>query len=158
MPTLFDSNISATGYDNLSESLANLMSGEENFVSNMANASALLRMQLPEVDWVGFYLWDAERRILQLGPFQGLPACPRIPWGKGLCGQALMQGTTVIMNGSDGANGFGFGRSEIALPLQQGRTIIGVLSIDSPAIGRFSNYDREQLEDFVKRLVHHHAL
>jgi GAF domain-containing protein len=84
-------------YDMLSKQLDALLMGEDNQVANLSNASALLNQFLDRINWVGFYLTDMEQNQLVLGPFQGLPACVRIPFGRGFCGtSAAEQGTQRI--------------------------------------------------------------
>lgn len=149
-------------YRQLISQLESLIEGEANFVANMANASALLLQGLENINWVGFYLCDAERRQLVLGPFQGLPACVRIPYGKGICGAAIEQNCTQVIHdlhqGGGGPGSVGKSRSELVVPLRQGRTIVGVLDINSPVAHRFDKTDQDYLELFSARLIAQHSL
>src|SRR5690606_10347511 len=96
---------------------------------------------------------------LVLGPFQGLPACIRIPLGRGVCGTAAMQRTTVLVDDVDQFPGHiacdAASRSEIVVPLIKDGELLGVLDIDSTVTSRFDELDREQLEQFVEELVRH---
>src|SRR4051812_47977761 len=82
-------------YQQICEQLGELLGEESNFVANAANTAALLFHSLPEVNWVGFYLVDGDELVL--GPFQGKPACVRIPFAKGVCGMAATQRQTIIV-------------------------------------------------------------
>src|SRR5580693_5326379 len=82
-------------YAELGEQLAALIEGEPDLVANAANMAALIYHGLPELNWAGFYF--ARDGELVLGPFQGSPACVRIPWGKGVCGTAALRGTAIIV-------------------------------------------------------------
>lgn len=79
--------------------LTALIEDEDNMIANLSNASALLNQFLERINWVGFYLWDEEKNELVLGPFQGLPACVRIPFGKGVCGTAAEKRETLVVPG-----------------------------------------------------------
>ena len=120
----------------------------------MANASALLWAALPEINWVGFYkMVDGQ---LVLYPFQGKTACVRIQVGKGVCGTAVAEDATQLVPDVHQFPGHiacdCASNSEIVVPIHVGGEIWGVLDIDSPELNRFSEEDREGLEDFVKVL------
>jgi len=85
-------------YALLFKQLEALIAGEENLIANLSNASALLNVFLERVNWVGFYLFDSEKNQLVLGPFQGLPACIRIPLGRGVCGTAASKKETMMID------------------------------------------------------------
>jgi GAF domain-containing protein len=134
-----------------------LLAGESNRIANLANASALLNQFLEDVNWVGFYLLENEELIL--GPFQGLPACTRIPLGRGVCGTAAIRMETVRVEdvhqflghiACDAAS-----RSEIVVPMIHSGQLVGVLDIDSPTPGRFDAVDQACLERFVEVLLRH---
>lgn len=137
--------------------LRTLLEGEPNRVANLANAAALLNQFLEQINWVGFYLYEDGELVL--GPFQGLPACIRIPLGRGVCGTAAMQRTTVLVDDVEQFPGHiacdAASRSEIVVPLIKDGELLGVLDIDSPITSRFDELDREQLEQFVEELVRH---
>ncbi|AZK46564.1 GAF domain-containing protein [Paenibacillus lentus] len=137
--------------------LRTLLEGEPNRVANLANAAALLNQFLEQINWVGFYLYEDGELVL--GPFQGLPACIRIPLGRGVCGTAAKQRTTVLVDDVEQFPGHiacdAASRSEIVVPLIKDGDLLGVLDIDSPVTSRFDELDREQLEQFVEELVRH---
>ena len=123
-------------------------------IANLANASALLWQELPNLNWAGFYLLEGETLIL--GPFQGKPACIEIPVGKGVCGTAVKAGKTLVVPDVHQFPGHiacdCASNSEIVVPIYKNGEIIGVLDIDSPQFDRFSEEDRLGLEAFVKTL------
>ncbi|WP_085523085.1 GAF domain-containing protein [Tuberibacillus sp. Marseille-P3662] len=134
-----------------------LLEGESNITANLANASALLNQFLDEINWVGFYVHDGSELVL--GPFQGLPACVRIPIGKGVCGTAAQQQTTVRVHDVNVFEGHiacdANSQSEIVVPIIKNGEVFGVLDIDAPIIGRFSETDQINLESFVDVLLKH---
>jgi len=135
--------------------LRGLAEEETNRIANLANAAALLRVYLQDVNWVGFYLLEGEQLVL--GPFQGLPACVRIPLGRGVCGTAAARMETVNVDDVSRFPGHiacdAATRSEIVVPLYAQGRLIGVLDVDSPSPGRFSEEDRMFLEEFNRRLA-----
>lgn len=122
-------------------------------VANMANASALLFERLTDINWAGFYIMEGEDALV-LGPFQGKPACIRIPVGKGVCGTAVSEGKTQLVKNVHEFPGHiacdFASNSEIVIPLRKDGKIAAVLDIDSPLLSRFSEEDREGLEEFVR--------
>ncbi|OPH59368.1 GAF domain-containing protein [Paenibacillus ferrarius] len=136
-----------------------LIHDEPNRIANLANAAALLGQFLSEVNWVGFYLIDQsnEKKELVLGPFQGLPACVRIPLGKGVCGTAAERRETVLVPDVHAFPGHiacdAASQSEIVVPILLGDELIGVLDIDSPKQSRFDETDQRYLEQFVQKLA-----
>ncbi len=126
-------------------------------VSNLSNLSALLKQTLDRTNWVGFYLWNEARQELQLGPFQGLVACTRIPLAKGVCGAAARTLTTQRVDDVRSFPGHiacdGASESEIVLPLARDGRLFGVLDIDSPEKGRFDETDQEHLESLAAFLI-----
>jgi len=142
-------------YELVIKQLKALIEGETNFIANLANAAALLNQFLDNINWVGFYITDGNELIL--GPFQGLPACVRIPFGKGVCGTAAKNKKTEIVPdvhlfpghiACDAAS-----QSEIVVPMIKNGNVIGVLDIDSPIKNRFDEIDQKYLEKFVETLV-----
>ena len=123
-------------------------------VANLANASALLWQVLPEINWAGFY--KMEDGILVLGPFQGKPACIEIPVGRGVCGTAVAEDQTQLVYDVHQFPGHiacdCASNSEIVVPIHVKGQIWGVLDIDSPKVGRFTEEDKTGLEQFVKVL------
>jgi GAF domain-containing protein len=142
-------------YNLLSKQLAALLEGEEDLIANLSNASALLNQFLTDINWVGFYLM--KNGELVLGPFQGLPACVRIPVSRGVCGTAVEKGETIVVDDVHQFPGHiacdARSNSEIVIPLVKNGEIIGVLDIDSPLKNRFKQEDRLGLEKFVQTLI-----
>lgn len=128
-----------------------LIHDEPNTVANLANASALLNVYLSDINWVGFYLFDGQELVL--GPFQGLPACIRIPLGKGVCGTSAQLQTTQRIEDVHTFPGHiacdAASNSEIVIPITKDGNLFGVLDIDSPIKGRFDEEDQRFLEQFV---------
>lgn len=141
-------------YELLAAQLTALTEGIPYEVANLANASALLWQELPEINWAGFY--KMTEGALVLGPFQGKPACIRIEVGKGVCGTAVAQNRTqLVYNVHDFPGHIACdcaSNSEIVVPIHVGGAIWGVLDIDSPLIGRFTEADQAGLEAFVRVL------
>ena len=146
---------SGDSYGDLAASLESLLAGETDALANLSNASALLEAALPRINWCGFYLLRAEELVL--GPFQGKPACVRIPLGKGVCGTAAARRETLVVPDVEKFPGHiacdAASRSEIVVPLMEGGTLRGVLDVDAPVAGRFDERDREGLERFVRTLM-----
>ena len=133
----------ATLYRDLASAVQGLVTGEPDPIANMANAAAVIFETLPDVNWVGFYRNVAGELVL--GPFQGRPACIRIPFGSGVCGVAA---ATRQVQRVDDVNAFpghiacdSASNSEIVVPLIRDGELVGVLDIDSPKAGRFSEED-----------------
>ncbi len=124
------------------------------FVPVLSNASAILNEGLDRINWVGFYLMD--KGSLLVGPFQGKVACVKIEIGKGVCGSAVQQGTVLRVEDVHAFSGHiacdSASRSEIVLPIRSGGKIVGVLDIDSPEKGRFSESDEQGLKIVVESL------
>lgn len=125
-----------------------LVHGERDRIANAANLSALVYHALPQLNWVGFYFYDGKELVV--GPFQGLPACVRIPLNKGVCGAAASQRLTQRIEDVDAFPGHiacdSASRSELVVPLVKGDTLIGVFDLDSPVLARFDADDQAGLE------------
>ena len=136
-------------------SLASLVGDVPYLTTNLSNASALLYESMEDLNWAGFYLLRGEE--LWLGPFQGKPACVRIPIGKGVCGSAVKEGRTLLVPDVHAFPGHiacdGASRSEIVVPLRVNGEIVGVLDLDSPLVGRFTEKDQRTLEGFCSTLT-----
>ncbi|MED4070862.1 GAF domain-containing protein [Priestia endophytica] len=134
-----------------------LTADEPNTIANLANASSLLNQFLAEINWVGFYLTDEAKNQLVLGPFQGLPACVRIPFGRGVCGTAAAEQRTLRVKDVHEFPGHiacdSASQSEIVVPIIKDGKTIGVLDIDSPIKNRFDEQDEKYLKQFVDVLV-----
>ena len=136
--------------------LAALIGDERDAIANLANAAALIWHTTADVNWAGFYLLPTPDELV-LGPFQGKPACVRIAVGRGVCGTAVARGASVLVEdvhafpehiACDSAS-----RSELVVPLQKDGRVVGVLDLDSPSVGRFTDADQAGFEAFVAELV-----
>ena len=125
--------------DDLRLQLRGLMQGEADLVANAANFTALLAGQLDRINWLGCYFLRAEELVL--GPFQGRPACVRIPLGRGVCGTAASRDETLVVPDVHAFPGHIAcdlrSRSELVVPLRGSAGVAGVLDIDSPELDRF---------------------
>jgi len=152
-----ESNHKSQLYASLVVQLLSLLKGEHDFIANAANFSALLFNALPNVNWAGFYFLQGEELVL--GPFQGNPACVRIPLGQGVCGVAAQQLETIIVPNVHEFPGHiacdVASNSEIVVPLFDGERLLGVLDLDSPLIGRFDDQDAEGLNELATVFVAH---
>lgn len=139
-------------YARLTQQALGLIEGETDYIANLANISALLNMELDDINWVGFYLFkDGE---LVLGPFQGKPACIRIAVGKGVCGTAFATETVQRIDDVHLFEGHiacdAESNSEMVIPFYRNGELAGVLDIDSPKFNRFNEIDEKGLVDFMK--------
>lgn len=141
-------------YPHLCNQLSALIQDVHYPIANLANAAALLWQELPDINWAGFYLLQEDALIL--GPFQGKPACIRIPIGKGVCGTAAATQQTQLVPDVHAFPGHiacdGASNAEIVVPLYKNGALFGVLDIDSPLFNRFSQEDQQGLEEFVNIL------
>jgi GAF domain-containing protein len=132
-----------------------LLEGERDPLANTANFAALLYHSLPDINWAGFY-WLRGTELV-LGPFQGRPACVRIPFGKGVCGTAAARRETVVVPDVNAFAGHiacdSASRSEVVVPIVLGDRVLGVLDIDSPHTARFDEEDARGVEALVRELV-----
>jgi len=142
-------------YDRMNESLTGLLMESDDEISNLANASALLKLFLDEINWAGFYMMKDGR--LSLGPFQGKPAVTQIDIGQGVCGTAVLEKKTQRIDDVHACDNHiacdlaSF--SEIVIPIMKDGRVLGVLDIDSPIEARFDEEDEKGLEGFVKTLL-----
>jgi L-methionine (R)-S-oxide reductase len=144
-------------YADLAEALEALVADEPDALANLSNAAAFLYHSLPRINWAGFYL--LRDGGLVLGPFQGKPACVRIPLGKGVCGASAQRRETLVVPDVEQFPGHiacdTASRSEIVVPLIANDQLVGVLDVDAPVIERFDEHDREGLERCAAVLVKH---
>lgn len=130
-----------------------MIAGEPNFLANISNISALLNQALTDINWVGFYLYEETSNQLVLGPFQGLPACIRIPLGRGVCGSAAVEQKTYLVQNVHDFPGHiacdAASNSEIVIPIVHDGKLLGVLDVDSPSLNRFDETDQQYLEQVV---------
>ncbi len=140
-----------TDYRLLTEQLRSLIHGVPHRIANLANASALLAMTLPDLNWAGFYFMEEHQLVL--GPFQGKPACIEIPLGRGVCGTAATKDETLLVRNVHEFAGHiacdSASNSEIVVPIHQNGSVIGVLDLDSPSVARFTEDDQTGLKAFV---------
>lgn len=145
-------------YQSINKQVIALIENEPNLIANLANISALLNMNLENINWVGFYLIE-NNDMLVLGPFQGNPACVRIPIGKGVCGSALSMNKTLRVANVHEFDGHiacdAASNSEIVLPFSKDGKLLGVLDIDSPSFNRFDEEDQTGLELIIASLEAH---
>lgn len=138
-------------WDGLAQQARGLLSGERHRIANAANLAALIFNSVPDLNWAGFYF--VEDGELVVGPFQGQPACVRIARGKGVCGTAWAAGETQRVEDVEAFAGHiacdPNSRSEVVVPLIQDDEVIGVLDIDSPVPGRFSDEDARGFEQLA---------
>jgi L-methionine (R)-S-oxide reductase len=142
------SNDKAELYRDVAAQLASLLSGETDAIANAANTSALLFQLVPDLNWAGFYFMNGGELVL--GPFQGKPACVRIPIGSGVCGTAAARLQSVLVNDVHAFPGHiacdGDSRSELVLPLVRNGAAVGVIDLDSPRLSRFDEADQDGIE------------
>lgn len=148
------------GAINSVEQLDHLLDVQDGLVTTLANASAFLNELLPDINWVGFYLlYDG---VLRLGPFQGKPACTRIPVGSGVCGTAIAENRTQLVADVHAFPGHiacdGASNSELVVVLRDAAGApTGVLDIDSPLYSRFTQEDAKNMEraaEIISRKIH----
>ena len=144
-------------YRDLAAQLAALLEGESDAIANAANAASLIYHGLPALNWVGFYFRREDELVL--GPFQGRPACVRIPVGTGVCGTAAARAATVLVPDVHEFPGHiacdPASRSELVVPLIEGGMVTGVLDVDSPLPGRFDATDQAGCEQLVAVFLDH---
>jgi len=142
-------------YTELVEELGAMIAGEPDPIANLANASALIFDRLPDLNWAGFYLLKGDELVL--GPFQGKPACIRIALGRGVCGTAAAKAASVLVEDVHQFPGHiacdSASNSELVVPMLKDGKVVGVLDLDSPNIGRFSENDRRGCEILVAELM-----
>ena len=147
-------------YADLNKQLGGLLSGERDFIANAANVAAFVFLMLPDLNWAGFYLMREDTLIL--GPFQGKPACVRIPvfpQPRGVCGAAAFERKTQRVANVHEFPGHiacdSASNSEIVVPLIVGEQVIGVLDVDSPVLNRFDAEDQRGIEQNVRTFMAH---
>lgn len=142
-------------YELLLKQLDAVLEGETDVIANLSNVSAMLNEALTEINWVGFYLM--KKGSLILGPFQGKLACVHIKVGAGVCGTAVKESKTQLVEDVHAFPGHiacdSASNSEIVVPLKKDGKILGVLDIDSPKFARFDAEDQSYLEKVVELLV-----
>lgn len=141
-------------YKAMNAELKALIEGVGHEIANLANASALINEHMDRLNWAGFYLMEDGKLVL--GPFQGKVACIEINVGRGVCGTAVALDKTQLVYDVHQFKGHiacdEASNSEIVVPIHKDGKIYGVLDIDSPIVGRFTEEDKEGLEEFVRIL------
>jgi len=149
-------------YDLLVRQVTSVLEGERNLTANAAQFSALVYDTLADLNWAGFYFTvpskKGEGQDLLVGPFQGKPACARIPFGRGVCGTVAVERKTVVVPDVHAFPGHiacdSASNAEIVLPvLNKAGELVGVFDIDSPMLERFSEEDRVGLEAMVQAFI-----
>lgn len=137
-----------TDYEALILETEGLTAGVPHRIANLANVSALIYGSVADLNWAGFYLLEGE--TLVLGPFQGKPACIEIPIARGVCGAAVRENRSQLVADVHAFPGHiacdCASRSELVVPLRKDGAVIGVLDLDSPLAGRFTEADRQGME------------
>src|SRR6267378_1890165 len=145
-------------YRDLARELSALLAGEADRIANAANMAALIYHGLPDLNWAGFYFRQGAELVL--GPFQGKPACVRIPIGQGVCGTAAARAAAVLVPDVHDFPGHiacdPDSRSELVVPLIEAGAVLGVFDLDSPLPARFDERDREGCERLVALFLDHH--
>ncbi len=146
-----------TTWDQLSKQARALIEGEPDLIANLANLSALFKDSLRDLNWAGFYLWNAQDQELVLGPFQGKPACIRIKPPRGVCGKAWTSQETQTVADVNAFPGHiacdSATESELVVPLIWNQACVGVLDLDSPLKDRFTQTDARELTALMQKLV-----
>ena len=143
-----------TDYESLIAQTEALVCGVPHRIANLANVAALIFQTLEDLNWAGFYLLEGE--TLVLGPFQGKPACIEIPVSRGVCGAAVREDRSQLVEDVHAFKGHiacdSASRSELVVPLRKNGAVIGVLDLDSPSLARFTEADREGMERLARVL------
>ena len=143
-------------YSDLAQQLRSMLEGERDPIANAANTAALLFELMPDINWAGFYFLRKGNELI-VGPFQGKPACVRIPVGRGVCGTAVELGRSILVEDVHTFPGHiacdAASRSELVVPLKRHGQILGVLDLDSPSPGRFDADDQAGIEEIASIYV-----
>lgn len=141
-------------YQELNAQIRALTEGVSYEIANLSNTAAAIWQTMDRINWAGFY--RMEQGKLVLGPFQGKPACIEIPVGRGVCGTAVREGKTILVEDVHAFPGHiacdSASNSEIVVPIFKNGEVYGVLDIDSPYVGRFGQEDQQGLEAVVRTL------
>jgi GAF domain-containing protein len=144
----------SVSYDMLERQVRELLRGESDFIANAANFASFVYTELPRLNWAGFYFASGASGELVLGPFNGRPACTRLPAGRGVCGAAVTRRETIVVDDVAAFAGHivcdSASRSEIVVPLFAGDAVAGVFDIDSPDLARFTGEDRDGITALVR--------
>jgi GAF domain-containing protein len=142
-------------YSDLQDRLEDIIRGEINFMANASNFASLMFHGLKDVNWIGFFLYTGDDLIL--GPFQGKPACNRLPYGKGVCGTAAKLQKTIIVEDVHKYPGYipcdPSANSELAIPIIQRKVLYGVLDLNSIQLSRFREDDESGINKLLNTLL-----
>lgn len=142
-------------FETVESQIKSLLEGESNFICNASNFAAAIFNSFNRLNWVGFYFMDGAELVL--GPFQGKPACLRIPIGRGVCGTAVSERRTQVVDKVHDFEGHiacdSASESEIVIPIIKEEVIYGVLDIDSPITNRFRREEKEYFEKYLEILA-----
>ncbi len=142
----------AENYKLMVDSIEELVKDEKDLIANLSNISAIINLYMDNINWVGFYIMRGGELVL--GPFQGKPACIRIKLGKGVCGTAASKKETILVHDVHEFEGHiacdSASNSEIVVPILKNGKVVGVLDIDSPVVGRFTQVEQELFERIVR--------
>lgn len=156
-PVEQDEDNKTEAYRGLRSAMQALLANETDGIANLANAAALIKRDLPALNWAGFYLLRGETLIL--GPFQGNPACVRIPVGRGVCGAAVERRQSILVPDVHDFPGHiacdTASRSELVVPMIRDGSVLGVLDLDSPYVARFDAADQAGCEALVAIILRH---
>lgn len=145
--------------DDVLQFIEAVLAGEFNLNANLANLAALLNQYLPDINWVGFYLFEHRSQDWVLGPFAGKPACTRIGHERGVVGQALSRGKTLVVPNVLEFEGHiacdGDSRSEVVIPIFSEGHVVAGLDVDSPHYDRFKTEDVQLMEELCHNLGDH---
>lgn len=155
-PRTIEASDPAQFYADLDGQLQALLAGERDVTANAANTSALIFQLVPHLNWAGFYFLRSPDELV-VGPFQGKPACVRIPVGKGVCGATVERRRSIVVEDVHAFPGHiacdANSQSELVVPLLSGDRILGVLDLDSPVKGRFGEAERIGFERLAATFV-----
>lgn len=144
-------------YQLLAKQLQSMFTDESDKIANMANMSAFIYQEMPELNWVGFYI--VRDNNLVLGPFQGKIACVRIPWGKGVCGSAAQEQQSILVKNVHEFPGHiacdSASNSELVVPVIKNGKTVAVFDLDSPVLDRFTEADRAGIESLIQIFLSH---
>ena len=148
-------------YDLLVRQVTSVLEGERDLTANASQFSALVYDTISDLNWAGFYFTvpakKSDGQDLLVGPFQGKPACARIPFGRGVCGTTAVERQTIVVADVHAFPGHiacdSASASEIVMPVIKDDKLIGVFDIDSPKADRFSEDDRVGLEAMLAAFI-----
>ncbi len=142
-------------FDELLEEVRHIIEGD--LIADLANVSSLLYSTIPDLNWLGFYILKGNDLVV--GPFQGQPACVRIPLGKGVCGTAAKEKKTLLVDNVIDFPGHiscdSQTKSELVVPIIKGGVVMGVLDVDSPTLKRFTKLEKDFFEKVVNQILVH---